>query len=199
MKLSKKELKTSLKEADILLFRSPNFPRLGWWVAKYTNSNYSHIGLVHFVDGVPHCIEFKEFIGCRIYPLEEYVLEECDKIDVFRTARHFCYDDSMFSFTKDVAHAITTDALKFVGKKYGWGLIFLLVMCYIPIVRFFTKTHITDIENPSVFVCSTFISYLWRKHFVDPVSYLPDSFTKPSDIARSPILKYIFTLSCEDK
>lgn len=199
MKLFKNQINTQLKEADVLLFRSPPFPKLGWWISKYTNSLYSHIGLVHFIDGKAYCIEFKEFKGCRIYPLEDYILEECDKIDVFRTAVHFCYYDSMYSFTKDVAHAITTDAKEFVGKKYGWGLIFTIVRVYIPIVRFFSALHIIDKENPSSFVCSTFISYLWRKHFVDPVSYLPDTFTKPSDIARSPILKYIFTLSCEDK
>lgn len=198
MKLSLAQI-NQLKEADILLFKAPPFPKLGWWVSKYTNSLYSHVGLVHFINNIPYCIEFKEFKGCRIYPLVDYIKEECEQIDVFRTVKYMTYEDHSYSFNYKVAKCITQDAKNFIGKKYGWNLIFMLIRVYIPIVRFFTPLHVLDIEHPRGFVCSTFISYLWRKHFVDPVSFLPDTFTKPSDIARSPIIQYMYTLSCEDK
>lgn len=199
MKLPIYEINTALKEADILLFKAPSFPRLGWWISKYTNSPYSHIGLVHFIDKEAYCIEFKEFIGCRIYKLSDYVKEDCGKIDVFRTVRAIYYYDMLHHFTSKTSQSITEDAKKFIGQKYGWYLIAMLIWVYIPIIRLFSKIHIVDIENPRTFVCSTFVSYLWRKHFIDPVSFLPDSYTKPSDVARSAIFKYIYTLSCEEQ
>lgn len=193
--------KKLLKEADILLFKAPRFPKLGWWVAAYTKSEYSHIGLVHFINGEPYCIEFKEFIGCRMHPLKEYINEECDRIDVFRIAKHICFegDSCTYNFTQKTAEAITTEAKNFIGQKYNWWLIFWLILYYIPIVRIFLRVIGKDSENTKSFICSAFVAYLWRKHFVDLVAFLKDSFTKPSDIARSSLLVKMYTLTCGEE
>jgi hypothetical protein len=199
MKITPNQIQNYLKEGDILLFKSPSFPKLGWWVAKYTLSDYSHIGLVHFIDKEAYCLEFKEFVGCRVYKLSDYILQECDRIDVFRTARHVCFTNSVHNFTEETAKNITYEAHKFIGKKYNWSLIFYISLWYIPIVRLFLNSLSMDRDNASSFICSSFIAFLWRKHFVDLVSNLDDDHTKPGDIARSPLLEKLYTLSCGEE
>lgn len=196
MKITINQTSKLLKEGDILLFKAPSFPRLGWWIAKYTTSEYSHIGLVHFINNKAYCIEFKEFIGCRLIPLEDYVKQECDRIDVFRTANHVCFSNKVHNFDEKTAKIITNNAKIFIGKKYNWGLIFYIAMHYIPIVRLFINVMSPENKEVKSFICSSFIAYLWRKHFVDLVVNLDDGYTKPGDIARSPLLEKLYTLSC---
>ena len=43
-------------------------------------------------------------------------------------------------------------------------------------------------------VCSTAVTVALRKEYMDPVPYLADDRVSPADLARSPLLQYLFTI-----
>jgi len=196
-KISTKDLPIYLNEGDILLFRHKGL--FGWLVSQYSGSDYSHIGIVHEENGKYYCLEFKEFIGCRMYGLEEYVKESLDRIDVFRPAAEIRFNGTGVIFNEDIARKITEHAKKYIGHSYSWFTILSIVYEYVPLARLFIKPSFVDNIDPKNFVCSTLVAYLYRTYYIDLVSYLSDSYTKPGDIARSPILKHKYTLICGEE
>jgi hypothetical protein len=196
-KVNHNEIHLFLKEGDILLFRHKGL--FGWLVSKYSASDYSHVGIVHVIDGEYYCLEFREFIGCRMYSLKEYIKENCGRIDVFRPAASIQFNGTSISFNEEVAGKITAHAKTYVGQKYSWYTIFFLLQQYVPFFRLLIRQSYIDNIDPKYFVCSTLVAYLYRIYYLDLVSYLSDSFTKPGDIARSPILKYKYTLVCGEE
>lgn len=184
-----------IKEADILLFRRPNFPNIGWWISKFTFSPYSHIGLATIENGLPYCLEFREFIGSRRKNIIEYINEGA-KIDVFRVPSRIHFEDTghykELNFSAKKALKITSMGKEMLGKGYGWKNILSIFETYIPFIRLLK--YVDKDANGDNYVCSTFVSYLYRKYYIDLCSFLADDYTTPGDIARSPILFYQFTL-----
>jgi hypothetical protein len=183
-----------LKEGDILLFKHKGL--FGWFVSQYSGSDYSHVGIVHILDGQYYCIEFREFIGCRMIDLKQYIQENCDRIDVFRPASYIYFNNDVIRFDAEIAGKITAHAKQYIGHKYSWSTIFFLLQQYVPFSRLIFRQSYIDTIDPKNFVCSTLVAYLYREYYTDLVSYLGDSYTKPGDIARSPILKLKYTLVC---
>lgn len=192
-----------INEADILLFKHGGFPSVGWMIGKYSQSPYSHIGLASREGSEIVCLEFREFIGSRKYPLKQYIEENPRRIDVFRVCYKITipeYDfghvhDNNITFTHNKAKLITDYARTLIGKKYSWYLIFGMVASFIPFVRLKQKISFgNDEEETLSFVCSTLVNHTYRRYYTDLVKFLPDAYTKPGDIARSPIINYLFTL-----
>lgn len=208
MNLDYNEAKDLISEADILLFRNPPFPSIGWWIARYTGGIHSHVGMATQVQDDWHIVEFREFKGARSVNLESQIQENPQGIDVFRvdpvvhklilTAEKKVSKDYR-KFGDSRANKITSEINRMTGKPYGMKLIPEMFMAYfMPFGRLVKKEMSDDIE-PEKFVCSTAVSYAYRKHYVDLVSFVPDRFTKPADIARSPLLNYLFTLKPSEK
>ena len=212
MTIPYEQCKDFIKEADILLFRATKFPRVGWWISKYTNSPYSHAALAHLDDKEVFCIEFREFHGARSYPLRKYI-EEGDQIDVFRVCKYICYpklrleNDNFCTinletkmFTKQDAQNVTNTALKFVNRqdekkyRYSYWTIWQLLKTYIPIVRFRTNVNKNGNANTQKFVCSTLVNYAYRINFMDPIPFLSDEYTTPGDLARSSLFFRLFSI-----
>lgn len=206
--LSYKKYKGLIKDADVLLFQHGKFPCMGWWIGKYTNSPYSHAALAHRKNGEIECLEFRELRGARPYPLEQYIADGY-KIDVFRAVTVFEHPVLEYTHNKDyyvtyhthvfntkVAESIIQTANELMGIHYGWTTIFKFWKTYIPLLRF-KHNHKTDDDwhDSHAFVCSTLITYCYRKHFCDPVPFLSDRFTSPGDLARSELFWKLFTLS----
>jgi hypothetical protein len=206
--LSYEKYKNLIKDADILLFQHEKFPGFGWWIGRYTNSKYSHVALACWNGNDVDCLEFRELRGGRSYPIKQY-LEDGYKIDVFRTVTVFehpvleythhkdfyiTYDTHVFN-SKVAANIITT-AKSLIGIRYDWITIFKFMTTYIPFLRL-KDNHKTDDEwhDSHSFVCSTLITYCYRKHFTDPVPFLSDRYTSPGDLARSELFWKLFTLS----
>ena len=193
-----------IKNADVLLFKAKKFPRLGWWISKYTNSPYSHSALAYWKNDELYCLEFREFLVSREYPLIEY-LKSGYKIDVFRVCQNIeypvainthyepCVDYRKKYFTLETQYDIIYTAKQLIGKKYGWQNIYTLCKKYIPFARLFCKLHQDD-DNLTSFVCSTLVAYCYRQHFLDPVPLLCDSCTTPGDLARSAIFFKLFEI-----
>lgn len=205
MTLGLREASNVLKEADVLLFRHPPFPKLGWFIAKYSQSPYSHAGLYSRELGKDCCIEFREFIGSRKYSLKRYI-EEGAEIDVFRVVpeitiplikyidlpslKGFYNFPKKLKFTTETAHKITDRAKELVKENtpYGWDIIWKMAKSFIPGLRLANGDKYIDGIDKNIYVCSTLITYTYRKYYMDPVNFLADDYTKPGDIARSAIM-----------
>jgi hypothetical protein len=200
--------KNLIENADVLLFRHPEFPKLGWFVARYTLNQYSHVALAS-IDNVINCVEFREFRGSRIFPLEAYI-ETGHIIDVYRMSHQLLvpYLDAPpvvnghkaeisyeeLSFTDDIKDAIVNEAKKLIGRNYGYINIAKILLTLLPFIRL--VTHKDTIEKtPKHFVCSTMVEFCYRKHWLELVPNINDSFVSPADIAGSSLLNYLFTIN----
>lgn len=207
MNIPYEQAKGLIKEADVLLFKADKFPRVGWWIGSYTKSPYSHAGLAHWQNNELYVIEFREFAGSRMYPLGKY-LNENRAVDVFRSANTIIrpiilqdsFDDEYYLvfeehvFTTDIAKAITDTAIKLLGHKYSYWTIWQMFKTYIPFIRLGRKVVKNGEPETKDFVCSTLVTYTYRKHFQDPVPFLSDGYTSPGDLARSGLFSYIFSI-----
>lgn len=191
-----------IQDADILLFRHPSFPAVGWWIAKYGETPYSHVGIANWNKNRLCCAEFREFIGSRNDYLINQLYCKNQLIDVYRVSK-VCtvpyYNDGRVSFKTHkfdyfTAKKIVEEAKTLIGKPYNWKTIFRIAKTYIPFVRLFTdKTRDRNL-NELPMVCSTLINNLYKKHFKDLVPFIADEYTAPGDIARSSDINYLFTL-----
>ena len=86
------------------------------------------------------------------------------------------------------------------GASYGWGLIWLIVRYKIPLLRRYWPITTDDTWQPGgIFqVCSTAIAEAFCQTFVDLVPNLPNALVEPSDLARSPLLHYLFSIRSDD-
>lgn len=207
MKIPYSRAKRLIKEADVLLFRAGSFPSVGWWIGKYTSSIYSHAALAHWDNGELYAVEFREFIGSRKYPMDKYI-EECGRsIDVFRSVDTvICpYIEKLngeywvayreLIFDADTASAITQTAMELIGRSYSYWTIWQMFKTYVPFIRLGRKVKKNGEPETHNFVCSTLITYAYRKHFIDPVPFLSDGYTSPGDLARSGLFSHLFEIN----
>lgn len=208
-KVPLKLAKYLVQDADVLLFRTHGWMNtVGWWIRKYTRSEYSHAGLAHVrPDGELSCLEFREFKGSREYSIEQY-LKEGAVIDVFRAASKVerPYIDDTFpdypeikyktlEFTDQVANNIISTSKELLGRDYGWWNIWQFAKLYMPFIRLGQNINRKNgLATEQEFVCSTLVTYSYRIHYIDPVPYVADSYTSPGDLARSELFCKMFQI-----
>ncbi len=212
LKLEYSKYKHLINEADVLLFHHfPKFTNLGYWIATYTHSPYSHVALAHWHNNEILCLEFREFKGGQEVLLEDYLKKGC-RIDVFRATPsvEIPYVDmtdpdkpevkvNRYDFTPDIANKITQTGHKLIGREYSWWTIWQLAKTLIPFIRLGQDPLFIYAANgpptEQEFVCSTLVSYSYRLHYADPVTFLSDSYTTPGDIARSELFVKLFEIT----
>jgi len=180
-----------IQEADILLFRGKGF--ISWLIQRYGSGVHSHVGIAHWDNGNLQCVEFREFRGGRSVSLKTQVDNSPFGIDVFRAAKRVDYENDSYILDDVVKSKIATTMLKLTGLPYGWRNIWKLVKHYLPFCRL-ARQNIKDNNATKIFVCSTAAAYAYRVSYIDPVPYLADSAVTPSDLARSSLFEYQFTL-----
>ena len=180
-----------IQEADILLFRGKGI--ISWLIKRYGSGVHSHVGIAHWDNGNLQCVEFREFKGGRSVSLKTQVDNNPFGIDVFRAAKRIDYEHDSHILSDSVKSNITTTMLKFTGLPYGWKNIWKLAKHYVPFFRL-EPQNIKDNNATKIFVCSTAAAYAYRTSYVDPIPYLADSAVTPSDLARSSLFEYQFTL-----
>jgi len=194
------QAKELIQEGDILLFRGSGI--IGFLIKRYTAGLHSHVALAHKDGDILECVEFREFMGGRSVSLKSQVDAAPLSIDVFRPVKSISYEeldeDGNFkliekNYTKETASAMTEDIIRWTGQPYGWKNIWKMFLRFIPGARLFQQ-NINDDEVAKAKVCSTAVTVALRRNFMDPVPYLADARVSPADLARSPLLQYLFTI-----
>ena len=194
------QAKELIKEGDILLFRGSG--AIGFLIKRYTGGVHSHVALAHKDGDVLECVEFREFMGGRSVSLKSQVDSSPLNIDVFRPVKSISYEEMDAegntkliekNYTEETASAMTEDIIRWTGQPYGWSNIWKMFLRFIPGARLFQQ-NINDDEVAKAKVCSTAVTVALRRNFMDPVPYLADDRVSPADLARSPILQYLFTI-----
>ena len=201
-----------IEEADVLLFRGEGL--ISWLIKRYGSGVHSHVGMAHWDGDNLECVEFREFKGGRSVSLKSQVESHPDNIDIFRAASHVVQnkfeawpknienrsvkpilsnEPLEYKLDSDIKSEITDTMLEITGLPYGWKNFWKLGKHYLPFCRL-AKQNIKDEDPNDVFVCSTAVTFAYRKNYIDPVPYLADSATTPADLARSPLFKYQFTI-----
>ena len=180
-----------IQEADILLFRGKGI--ISWLIKRYGSGVHSHVGISHWDNGNLQCVEFREFKGGRSVSLKTQVDNSPFGIDVFRAAKRVDYENDSYVLDDMTKFNITTIMLKLTGLPYGWKNIWKLFKHYLPFCRL-APQNIKDNNATKIFVCSTAAAYAYRTSYIDPVPYLADSAVTPSDLARSSLFQYQFTI-----
>lgn len=198
------EARKHIEEADVLLFRAGGFPSIGWWITRY-GGIHSHVGLAHWDRDRLYCIEQREFKGGRSVALKHQVEINPNKIDVYRPNKcvyipEVYKNNGDFSVTwqKKIfgaarANDVTNIALELTGTEYGWKNIWEIVKCHAPFFRLLRKEK-EDKDIDRAYVCSTLVTYSYRKAYLDPCPNLSDDRTTPADIAQSALFHYMFTI-----
>ena len=194
------QAKELIKEGDILLFRGSG--TIGFLIKRYTGGVHSHVALAHKDGDVLECVEFREFMGGRSVSLKSQVDNSPLNIDVFRPVKSISYEEMDAegntkliekNYTEETASAMTEDIIRWTGQPYGWSNIWKMFLRFIPGARLFQQ-NINDDEVAKAKGCSTAVTVALRRNFMDPVPYLADDRVSPADLARSPILQYLFTI-----
>ena len=198
---------SQLHEADMLLFKGTGF--IGKGISFYSGGKYSHAAIVHFDNGKPYCVEQREFRGGRSVLLKSQVDDYPGQIDVYRAMPIIQKSTTSFVdgklVTKWTSHQlgdirkkeITDLALSLTGQPYSWKNIWKFCLRFLPFIRL-SQIHKTgengDDDIPDSFVCSTVLTYCYRKVYADPCPHLSDVKTSPSDLGKSFLFSYVFTL-----
>ena len=190
-----------INEGDILLFRGYGF--ISYWIKWASKGEYSHVGMASRNGNIVECVEFREFKGGRTINLLNYLQEMSGRIDVYRVS------SSALTYTLDNEYKVHKEVVRYNGRNvtnlmrgltglpYGWQRICLLAQHHLPIIRFFSSTKFEDkSENGSLYpVCSTAVAASIRKTYVDLMPNLSDFEMTPSDIGRSSLVHYLFTIT----
>lgn len=208
MMLTLEQAKLLIQEGDVLLFRSPPFPAIGWWITRYTGGLYSHVGLAHWDNQVLYCVEQREFLGGRSVTLESQIKDNPGRIDVFRAKPKVFYPTVHMdsdkpkvvyetrNLTYEVKRQVVETGLRMTGDSYGWQNIWGIFKGYAPFARIIlNKPPIDDSVDSHAYVCSTLVAHSYRKHYSDPCPNLNDDRTTPDDISRSALFDYLFTIA----
>jgi len=199
-----KDAKELLSEADVLLFRGKGI--WSYFIKRASEGRYSHVGLAtaHGANGskIWECVEFKENIGGRIVNLENYIDLYDGKIDVYRASdikKIYNLENNSIETNKIILKKkkITNTMRNMTGLPYGWKRIAWMAQRKVPFLRWvYNIESVTDDENKDLVypVCSTAVAYSFAKNGYDLVHNRADMATEPSDISRSPLLSYLFTI-----
>ena len=203
------EAKPLINEGDVLLYRGTSF--VSRLINAYGGGVHSHVALASWHNGerggeaLLECLEFKEWMGSRCTNLEGQVRENDGKIDVFRVAPSrisIDFDETSGKIRgREVGFEgkkVTNCMRKLTGLPYGYKRIWWVARHKMPLLRLLYDIDATvqdanggPLINP---VCSTSVAYCFSKNDYDLVPNKHFNWTEPSDLARSTLLNYLFTL-----
>jgi hypothetical protein len=210
--LSIDEARHLIREADVLLFKGNGI--FSGLVKKAGEGSYSHVALASWYNGsrdssLLEAVEFKEGKGGRtVNLLSAYKSHlENELIDVYRVTKPI-YKTFYNTESKKVeklavdfnAKGITRCMRNLTGLPYGWKRIWWIAKNKMIGLRWFMNIDHMDNDNSNIDlskiypVCSTAVAACFSKYGYDLTKNRADEFMEPSDIARSAILSYLFTL-----
>ncbi len=172
-----------IMQADLLLYR-----RRGP-IAVAGRGEWCHAAKAVWAGDVLMVCEVRGFVGGRAVTLSSQVRRRPGQIDVFAV-------NPSGRFPKYRGWAAASYMLRLAGTDYGWLSVIRAGLFHLPFVRCFLKPDLDDeaaTRRPPY--CSQACAIADRVHGqVDPVPNLADRLTEPSDLARSKLYLYRFTL-----
>lgn len=206
IKLLFSEAKPLLQEGDILLFKGQGI--MSSLIKRAAEGQYSHVAVASSHnsngDNFWECVEFREWKGGRTVSLEQVVEQNSGLIDVYRPASSIMKVEYNPTTGKIQERKITWDGKavtnmmrRMTGLPYGWRRIFWIGQHKLPVMRWFYSIDsvVDDTTQEIIYpVCSTAVAHSASSIKYDLLHNRADKATEPSDISRSPLLHYIFTL-----
>jgi len=192
------EAKNLIQEGDVLLFQgNALFSKL---IQSVSQSKYSHVALASWSSSktVLECLEFHEKYGGRSVNLATQLSVP---IDVYRAVSEFStlefLDNQVISIKHQFNGRDITDCMrKHAGLPYGWKRILWLLRFHLIGFRLFSRDYSDKLKENLIYpVCSTAVAYCFHKNYVDLTHNRSDSRMEPADVARSPLLNYLFTVT----
>jgi cell wall-associated NlpC family hydrolase len=167
------EVRDDIKNGDIVLFRGKSLvSRAICWA---TRSPYSHAGVVGWWNAHLMVLEAvsKGVVATRL----SYIVD------------HYPGGAELWTTDRELARVeVVREAQFLLGRSYSMMKLFGMARRMV----FGAGGHDKDPErSPDAFLCSEFVSRAWRKGGLDLKDGVPDQFTRPGDIARSPHLRKI--------
>ena len=209
LKLPYNEAKPLIRDGDILLQRGKS--TISKFLKISGKGAYSHAGVASWVGGSLEILQFREFRGGEALSFSSQVRRFPGQWDVFRPSENA---EILYFDGKAVQRMeVKTDPVsvchffrQHTGTSYGWGNIFFASLRHLFFVRLFFPAEINDLSNSkSPPYCSQAIATCWRLTHtyklesgqtvhLDLVPRLADWLTEPSDLSRSTLLNYLFTV-----
>ena len=167
-------IRDEIQDGDILLFRGKSWrSRLICWI---TGSPYSHAAILAWWNGRLMVLEAVP-TGVVTSRMSLVVSKYSGKVELWTTDEHL----SRFE--------VIRTAQLLLGKRYSKFKLFRNLKQLV-----FGRGRDGPIDPeaaPEDFVCSEFVSRVWRAGGVDLVKDAPDVYTKPCDIAKSPSVRKV--------
>jgi hypothetical protein len=167
-------IRGKIRDGDILLFRGKSW--ISRLICRVTGSPYSHSAIVAWWSDRLMVLEAVGK-GIVVSRMSVVVNQYSGKVELWTT------DESL------ARTEVIRAAQRLLGKRYSLSK---LVRNLARLVRGRPRHEEADPEAPPAdFVCSEFVSRVWRAGGIDLVKDAPDMYTKPSDIAKSPRLRKV--------
>lgn len=167
-------IRGKIRDGDILLFRGKSW--ISRVICRLTGSPYSHAAIVAWWSDRLMVLEAVGK-GIVVSRMSVVVNQYSGKVELWTTDRDLARTE------------VIRTAQRLLGKHYSPSkLIRNLVRLVLGRPR---HAEVDPEAPPADFVCSEFVSRVWRAGGIDLVADAPDLYTKPSDIAKSPHLRKV--------
>jgi hypothetical protein len=167
-------IRRAIRDGDILLFRGKSW--ISRVIRRVTRSPYSHAAIVAWWGDRLMVLEAVGK-GIVVSRMSIVVNQYSGKVELWTT-------------DEDLARPeVIRTAQRLLGKRYS---LYKLIRNLRRMLFGRPPHEEADPEAPpDDFVCSEFVSRVWRAGGIDLVADAPDLYTKPSDIAKSPRLRKV--------
>jgi hypothetical protein len=167
-------IRREIRNGDILLFRGKSW--LSRIIRRITRSPYSHAAIVAWWDERLMVLEAVGK-GIVVSRMSVVVDQYSGKVELWTTDGNLAR-----------SHVVRA-AQRLLGKRYSpYKLLRNLERL---VFRRARREEADPEAPPDDFICSEFVSRVWRAGGIDLVGNAPDVYTKPDDIAKSPHLRKI--------
>ena len=187
-RLTLAEATTRIQDQWLLQMRPASL--VGRMIAGYGRGIHSHSAKLTWSGGRLRVLEFREFIGARDRSFEYHVNKYADRIDVYRLRTDLFPDYDVAG-----ANAVAWDLID--RDRYGYGGVLRAYLYHLPIINRWMEVDVSDLGPDKAHpFCSHYCSLVDRcGGGVDPVPELPDRITEPSDLSRSLLYRFAFTVA----
>jgi hypothetical protein len=201
------DAKPLINNADILLYTGNSID--GGIIRLFEDGLYAHVGMAAWIgdktdkNSILEIIQFIGSVGGYATSFDSEVLKNNECIDIYRASPA----NSLLYFNENSrkieqttiyldAKSIVSEMRKMEGLPYGYNRVWWLIKHKL-FWMFMKPDSVSDDNDMSnVYpICSTAIAHCYSKNGYDLVKNKADEWTEPVDIARSPLLNYLFTIT----